>query len=424
MSQLKNTTNTKSNFGTKGWIIVFYIMLTMFLNTGTTVDGTNITVAEFSAAFGWDPNTLLYFGSVAGVIALIGLAPMGWICNKIGAKNMTVFSAILGGASYIWYANAHSLVSYAISFSAVTLFVNGMVWVGGAAITANWFPRKKGLVMGWTTMGNNFSTAFFVAMITFFIARMGLSAGLSIVGVMMIVLGVIGFFVLKDTPEQAGCWPDNIKPENAGDTPTVEAIEPSTWTLAQLLRTKELYLAALPCGICMLVTIGTVSQLVPRIMSFGYEQPQAIFMMSVCAIIGVVGSYAWGWVDQKFGTQKAISLFCLWFAGALLFNILPGKACLFISIFMIGGALGGNANFPVSITASLFGRRDFIKAYTPINMIVTFMRTMGFAALAFCTQITGTVSGAYVIFIVLLIIGSIIMKFLNVEKFVERHGHQ
>ena len=48
----------------------------------------------------------------------------------------------------------------------VTVFSSCYAYIGGGALVANWFPKKKGLAMGYTTMGNNFASAFFVPMIS------------------------------------------------------------------------------------------------------------------------------------------------------------------------------------------------------------------------------------------------------------------
>ena len=48
-------------------------------------------------------------------------------------------------------------------------------YISGGAFVAQWFPKKKGIVMGYTTMGHNMSTGFFVPLITMLVARMGVT---------------------------------------------------------------------------------------------------------------------------------------------------------------------------------------------------------------------------------------------------------
>lgn len=416
--------DTKNNFGAKGWAVIIFSMYAMFLNTGATVDGANATVTTFSMAFGWDPNVLLNFSTIAGLFSLLGIALFGALCQKLGPKKIMAACGILAGLSYIWYANSTSLAIYLISYCLVNFFTIGLTWVGSTTLCTNWFPRKKGLVMGWVTMGNNFSTAFFVTMITATMGLFGMAFGLSVVGILFIICGLLALLI-KDYPEQAGCYPDNIKPDEAAVKATeIKGTLPSTLTLKDILTRKEVYMVVIPCGIMMMCTVGVVSQLVPRVISFGYSQQMALVVLAICALIGVAGSYIVGYWDQKWGTKVAILLFAIIFAISLIFNVIPNKVCFYISLALIGFSLGGSANFPVSFTASLFGRRDFTKAFAPINILTVAIRMLGFSALALFSSITGSVSGAYICFAVLLIVGAIVAMCVNVEKYVEKYPLQ
>ena len=417
--------DAKNNFGKKGWIVIIYSMFALFLNTGATVDGANATVQVFSQAYGWDPNTLLYFATIAGLCSLVGIALFGSICQKIGPRKVMFISGFLGGLSYIWYAHSTTLTTYLIAFCLVNMFTIGSSWVGAAALCTNWFPRKKGLVMGWVTMGNNFSTAFFIAMITGAMSAWGLANGLSIVGYLFILSAILALF-MKDYPEQAGCYPDNIKPEEGEEVRAadIDGTLESTITIKDVFSRKEVWLVTLSCGILAMCTVGVVSQLVPRIMGLGYSQGFALSTMTVCALIGVVGSYVVGFWDQKFGTKRALLMFAVVFACGLILNVIPSKPTFYLSLLVFGFSLGGTANFPVSFTACLFGRRDFNKAFTIVNLVQVAIRMLGFSALALFTQLTGSVGGAYVCFAVLIVIAGLIASLVNVEKYQEKYPLQ
>ena len=72
-----------------------------------------------------------------------------------------------------------------------------------------------------------------------------------------------------------------------------------------LLRKKELWLDAIIFGLLGMVTAGLVSQMVPGLTSMGIEEDRATLLFSATAFIGLVGSYLWGWLDQKLGTRMA-----------------------------------------------------------------------------------------------------------------------
>ena len=64
---MKQHTDTKSSFSKRGWWVIIYCLIALFLYTGTTVDGMNITIQAFVDEYGWDYATLLGFGTVAGL---------------------------------------------------------------------------------------------------------------------------------------------------------------------------------------------------------------------------------------------------------------------------------------------------------------------------------------------------------------------
>lgn len=117
------------------------------------------------------------------------------------------------------------------------------------------------------------------------------------------------------------------------------------WTAGKLLKTKELWLCALIIGINQLVTTGVMSQLVVRNTSLGFSQEAAVGLMTVCAIIGVCGSYLFGAIDQKFGVKKAIILFLIWYCIALAINCTDTTIGVYVSVAMIGIAVGAPATY-------------------------------------------------------------------------------
>ena len=48
-------------------------------------------------------------------------------------------------------------------------------YLSNGVIVANWFPKKKGIVMGYTTMGHNLATALFVPLILYLVAVLGVN---------------------------------------------------------------------------------------------------------------------------------------------------------------------------------------------------------------------------------------------------------
>lgn len=407
--------STSNNFGKWGWWIIVYTAILMFLANGCQTDGLNLLVAQFSYVNGWDSNTVLALSTPAGYIALALGVPLGWLIMKLGARKVLVGLLVVGGVAYAAMGHTSNLAVYFIFQSIMCVCANCFSVHAANTLVANWFPRKKGLALGWATMGMNASSALYTPILSFLFARFTLGMSLNILGAITVVVGVITLFFVRDTPEEVGCTPDN----EVMDVAQIEANKKehdnyrSPWTFGKLLKDKDTWMCGLCYGCFMLVTVGIMSQLVARIMERGFAQDYAILCVSACAIIGLFGSYAWGVLDQKIGTRWATVIFGIWYAVAILFNVIPNTACMYISIFMIGVSIGGTANFAPSMTTNIFGRRDFPLAFTVVNTIYNIMRCTSYLVLAAVLAATGSYTSAYVVFIIISLIGSLIAWRIN-----------
>ncbi|MFP3154725.1 MFS transporter [Lachnospiraceae bacterium ZAX-1] len=412
--------SASSNFGRKGWTTIALTALMLYFSTGTSVDGLNATVQGLSELHGWDTATLLGFSTLSGLVSIVGMFAFGYICDRIGARWVAVLSLILGGISYIWYGNVTSIGQYAVALCLVSLFSNVYAWIAGGAYLASWFPKKKGLALGWATMGNNLSSATIVIIITALARSLGgIKMSITVIGVAMIVSAIWAWFT-PDKPEQAGATPDNV-PMSKEQMDAYRAESDayvSSWTYQKLIRTKQFWMISLGLGLYMLITVGVMSQLVPRLMmSFDFTLDKAIGTMTVCALVGVVGSYLWGVVDQKLSTRVATAIYGIWYAVAVLLNLLPYIGTLYVSIFMIGVSIGGNANWPVSLVSTTFGHRNFAKVYSAINPAISIIRMLSFVVLAISLSFTGSYSAAYILFVVLAVVGAALIYFLDDKQY-------
>ena len=55
-------------------------------------------------------------------------------------------------------------------------------------------------------------------------------------------------------------------------------------------------------------------------MELGFSREQATFILSLVALIGLVGSFFVGYMDERLGTKKSMLFFCIWYSLSLLAN--------------------------------------------------------------------------------------------------------
>ena len=88
--------------------------------------------------------------------------------------------------------------------------------------------------MGYTTMGHNFASAFYVQLLSILIGPSVLKTigGAVIpIGIAAIVLGVLGMILIRNTPQERGLNPDNVSDKVYQEEYDTSSSDDSGWTV-------------------------------------------------------------------------------------------------------------------------------------------------------------------------------------------------
>lgn len=409
------------NFGFYGWVTIIYCLLMFWFYAGMVNSGSNVTAPAIAEKFGVLRGTILNMNTVAGIVGIVFFIIVGQVNRKFGARQTSGVCTIIAGIAYIGVGNAVNLVMYTVCMCFVVGGIMSAGYISGGELVTQWFPKKKGIVMGYTTMGHNLASAVFVPLITVLVGALGIGKGVIPISAGAVILGICGMIIIRDTPQERGLNPDNVTDEVYekeywhGDE---KEQQDGGWTVAKLLKTKETWLVAVTTGMFQICSLGVVSQLVVRNVSLGFTQTQAVSIVSLVAMIGLIGSWLVGLIDEKLGTKKAMILFGIWYALSLLTNATEIKAMVYLSIFMIGMSIGGSANFTTSLVTSVFGRQGFGKVNSVIFPIQGAVSALSFLVNGTVSNLTGgNLRYAYIIFAVISLLVVFIVLFINEHKF-------
>lgn len=410
--------DTKSNFGARGWTVIFFEAALLWIGSGSVVHGLNVVLPTLSNAFNLDYKELLALATPASWASIIAGPFCAKICEKKGPKFLIMLGLTIGGICFGLLGTWGTTVGFVTLFAIVCFFDTSFAYIGGPTMIANWFPRKKGLAFGWCTIGQTLSTATYVPFLAYMIATFGVQLGFWSISVCMFAMVVIIGLFSADTPEQLGCSPDNdpMTSEEIAQSCREQESYVCPFTTKQLLGMKDVWFMGIAYGAIYIVIVGLVSQLVPRLMSMGYDQGTSILYLTISALCGVPGAYAWGWFSQKIGIKRASIIYSLWYMIALVLNIFQlNTVTLWISLIMIGFSLGGATNLSTSIVAEKFPRRSFVKAWGVINPLQSIVRCCAFAILAFGLTYLGGYAGAYAILAVIALVALVLIWNTNTD---------
>ncbi|MCC8121926.1 MAG: MFS transporter [Oscillospiraceae bacterium] len=408
-----------------GWVLQIQVALMFFLFAALTNDIFNIMPAVFVEMYGWNYSATINVATIAGYAGVVGTFVASVLVTKKGNRFAIVFSLLGAGIFSLLFGRTGSFAVYLIICCCIFFFAFQFGAILTGTLTANWFPRKKGIVLGISSAGMCLSTCLTPPIFNALMGKVGIANTLSCFGVACIVLGIVSIFWVKNTPEEIGLAPD-------GDTSGMEDLErtqkemleyKSPWTISRLLKTPVVWTQSISYGLIFMVTIGVLGQWIPRMMELGMTLEAAMFQLSVASAIGILGSFIWGALDTKIGTRKTSILFIIWYVVAVIiitFGI-NNTALTWVGIIMVGSSVGGIGNLGPSMLITTFGRWDYAAASRVVSCITNLLRVSAFAVVAFGLSFLGSITGAYYILIGCGIVALVLM-ILTKDKLIGKPG--
>jgi len=422
---MQKTSEKKKSFAPYGWGIVIYTGLLWFITTLLATNSMNFIVPYFVGRYNWNQAALLSASTVGGFIGLLGIPLFSKMTAKRGPKIVTTICLAATALYCFSYLLIGSIAVFYIVVALGYIFNNGINNVTCGAIVANWFPRKKGVMLGIATIGLPLSAALGIPLLSLLSSSFNLPWAMFILGIICVLFLIFNELWLKNRPEEIDLTPDGDEMTEEEILALRESIKnfKSELTVKKLFADKNTWLIGISYGILLCVVAAVMGQLVPYLISIGYAQPKAVSMMSLTAIVGIIGSYFWGWLDTKISTKVASVAICLWMTMGMIVLSLTSKnpAIAVIACIIVGFSNGGFTNLAQSMIAQSYGRYDFAQANSVIGTIQALIRSLGFVFLALALLFTGGYVGAYIFFAVLGIVAAILVYFIDDKRTVKNY---
>ena len=381
-------------FGFRGWMLVIYQFLAFLVFIAFTNWPMNALTDIYSPENPQFISTLYTIGQILGIgTQLILSAQIGKV------KNVKVLGIILGCISMLFCLGVMILppgTLWFVSFFLVSFIVTVWCTFTIGILIGQWFPRRKGTVMGLVTfafpIGNALVSPFATKVFSGF-ATMGRP---DVTGAFLpyFILGLVGLLIgavfVTDYPEQCGAYRDNDRtftPEQAKAMmeEEIENKKTTVWTLGNTLKTAAFWEMTIPMGLLLMTSIGMMTQTVTLIgVGLGYEQQSKEFgmiMLAIC-IVACVGSYVLGVLDTKIGTRKAMLISACIMVVSGIFGVISGPAMI-PALMCLAAFMGAASNFTVSGAVQYWRREDFPSVFAKVNPVASLLSAFGPMIVAF-----------------------------------------
>lgn len=402
--------------GPRQIFMMVFTGLLMFFQTTVVTASTNTVIPLLSTAKGYEQTPLL---SAVGIACILdGLLIFAF--SKGARKNPKMWCGIsLIITAFLWVGFSITNSSTVAMVLILFMGIGGCIFSTTCAflLTANWWPTKKGVVLGWTTIGYVLTNIVWTPRVPVYYATIGMVGTHVVVAVLMIILAILGFIFVKNTPEEAGYTPDGVQGEELEDMQNVAvkmAAYKSPYTIGKLLKMPSTWTMALATGLPLCAAIMYLFSFFSAHLSVGYTMEQCALVMTVGGIVSIAGSWFFGVLDQKLGTKKSnlICSICILIALILCIFRAQGIGLVWIAAIILFCANGAGRNLLPSFVGTKYGRWDYAAAYQIIGTFACVISSIGTFAPAWFMN---NYNLMYICTIVMMVVGIICNQLTNPE---------
>lgn len=346
--------------------------------------GISTIIMYFANNTGIPTATLYSVNTIGGYISVIGVFGCSYLIKKKSIRFTTAL-AYLASAVGVFVLGHGSSVGAFLVFSALTqFFYHGYAYGSANALIGNWFPRKRGFVMGINTCGIMCASFTGVMFVTRMTPVIGWSAVCNIVAVILAALGIACWFWIKDRPEDVGLLPDNM-PISEEERAALSTSGKEVWKAREILCNKDGILYIIGFGCLNMTGTGSLTITVPFAMELGFNETNATLILTVCSIGALAGSVVLGALDTKFGTKAATMIMAVCYAvcgfGMGICGVLKMVPLALAFTFVINFVGGGLANLGGSLVINMYGRESYNQAWRYLNTGAQLIKACCYAAI-------------------------------------------
>jgi OFA family oxalate/formate antiporter-like MFS transporter len=351
-------------------------------------------------------DVLLPFSIFLAVFA-IAMVFSGKYIEKYGPRKMAMLGGVICGLGWLLASTAGSVQMLYPTYGIIGGLGVGIAYGCPVAVSARWFPDKRGLAVGLTVLGFGFSAFFTANIASYLIGASGVMNTFRLFGIAFIIIIVLCSLPLTFPP--AGYKPPGWTPP----APKPGAHVTCDFRREQMLKTTSFY------GLWLCYFIGCLAGL----LAIGISKPVGTEVIQIqsglaSALVGFFAIFNGGGrpifgtlTDKITPRNSAIVSFVLIAIACLMMMMMagPGATTAYIIAFAIlWMCLGGWLAIAPTATAIFFGTGDYPRNYGVVFLAYGAGAIVGPQLAGFIKTASGSYMGVFPYVVGLAIVGIII----------------
>ncbi len=385
----------------RGWEIVGALFATLFLIWGP-VNASGVFFLPVVKHFGWSRGFFSLLVGTAPLAAGLSSPAVGWLMDRIEVSKMMIAGASVVALSFAALSRANTAAEFLVIFILLGVGITASTIIPSALVITNWFQANRGLALGLAFAGIPLGGTGITILANYVVLHYGFRAGYFAMAVPigLIVIPLLAAFVRTRPDATAG---DPVRAAG-GDSVAVPGLE-----LREALRSRSFWMIAIAEVLFATSNVGIRVHLIPYLTGLGYAPTVAAGLFAAMFVFTAIGSFAIGSAADRRGGR--VMLTAVFVAGAAGIALLLGAAhfaavAAFIVVF---GLVRETHLLPLVIDESL-GVRRLGSILGLLALFTTFGFAAGPAIAGRIFDVTGSYSGALILFLAMALVSALAMR--------------
>ena len=341
-----------------GWYIVGGAFLVMGINYGARYCF-GVFLKPMAAEFGLSRSVISVAAAINMLVYSFGSIFVGRMLDRIAPRWITTTGAVIAACGYILTGFISTPLGLYITYGLmVGAGAAGMGVVACSSSVSKWFINKRGLAIGFASMGISLGTVTLTPLAGYIVGVFNWRAGLIALGVITLLMGVLVSQTLmrKTNPEAYGLLPDGDKTAVIHQSSAEQTVHKvSTLTI---FKDSRFWTLAICQGLAVMISMSVFVHQVAYATDNGIDKMAAAASLAAISMTGFMGQFLFGWItdrikDPKYGSFIGI-LFML--AGTILLLNVRTVSQLYVCALIYGFGYGSLAPILPLLVANRFGR--------------------------------------------------------------------
>ena len=339
-----------------GWVIFAITFLIYMFMYGLRYS-VGIFFTPIRNEFGWSTAATASGVTIFFWVYALSAPFIGRLAEKIGVRKTVLIGGLFLGGGGALVSFIHELWHLYLAWGVITALGATALYVIPTMVLSKFFHRKRGLTVGWSSVGVSAGQAILIPIIAGLIESWGWRTAIQSLGVTFLVAtSIIGFIFLREDPEELGLNPD-------GDSNPVEweneNSNNSDYTPGEAMKSSVFRLVAVSYFFCVGGVISILTFVVPHMIQIGIPPLQASGAFGIIGLMSAIGSFIFGIFSDRYGRKLTILVTTFGIAVAFfLATLIPANLTLLYAWAVLYGiSYGGAPEQYAAIVSDYFGRK-------------------------------------------------------------------